>query len=71
VDDLNYIKINSSSLLVEPALTIRGGWKFVKIQTQLGLSRNLTNPGLMQEEVNLNVGLYITIATKYQKNNSY
>lgn len=28
----------SNSFLIEPAITLRGGWKYVKLQTQLGAS---------------------------------
>ena len=63
--ELDYIKDNKTSLLFEPALTIRGGWKYIKGQMQVGLSQNLTNPDFQQEEFNVNIGVYFTIASKY------
>ncbi|PCH67245.1 MAG: hypothetical protein COC01_06195 [Bacteroidetes bacterium] len=48
-------------LLIEPALTLRLGWKNVKIQGQYGLSFILNNPEFDHDGLNLNVGLYIGI----------
>jgi hypothetical protein len=31
------------SLIAEPALTVRGGWKYVKLQAQVGISQNITD----------------------------
>ncbi|MBL4655598.1 MAG: hypothetical protein JKY33_07235 [Bacteroidia bacterium] len=48
-------------LLIEPALTIRLGWKNVKIQGQFGVSIILNDPEFDYDEHNLNLGLYIGI----------
>lgn len=58
--ELAYLKNHKFSLLFEPALTIRGGWKHIKLQLQGGLSANLNNPDLAQEKVNISLGLYFT-----------
>lgn len=39
----NNIRNNKNSLLLEPAITARGGWKKLKIQLQLSKSYNLNN----------------------------
>ena len=64
--DLDYIKDHNSSFLFEPALTVRGGWKYIKFQMQLVLSKNLTTPELQQEKVNFNIGVYAVITDKYR-----
>ena len=66
-DEIEYINRNPFSLIIEPAFTLRVGWEYLKFQGQFGYSRNITNPELKQEELNLNVGLYITISDKYSK----
>ena len=65
--DLEYIENNRFSVLFEPAITLRGGWRYIKIQTQWGLSRNLNNPKLAQEILNGNIGIYVVITDKYKK----
>ncbi len=67
IDHITYIEKNRFSYLFEPALTFRAGWKFIKIQLQLGLSHNLNNPDLQQEILNANIGLYFSLSEKYQR----
>ncbi len=45
----------------EPTLTLRGGYKFVKLQTQLVLSTPMKNVAWHYNESVLNVGLYFSI----------
>lgn len=52
-----YLKDNRSNLLFEPALTIRGGLEFLKIEAQTGGSLNLTNKNFPQETSWLSIGL--------------
>ena len=66
LDNLEYIKNNKFSLLFEPSLTIRGGWKGVKVQLQYVLSENLNNKYLAQEVMNFNIGMFIDISPKKQ-----
>jgi hypothetical protein len=61
---------NKVSYLFEPAITLRGGWKYVKVQLQLSKSKNITHPNLRFEKTNLSLGLYFTIAKRYRKNKS-
>lgn len=53
----NYLKKNSSNFLVEPALTIRGGFEKLKLQLQYGYSLNLSNSDFRQDNSFLTVGL--------------
>ncbi|MCK5853333.1 hypothetical protein KAH27_09930 [bacterium] len=55
--DLDYIERNSFSLLFEPAATIRLGYKNVKLQYQIGMSFNITNPDFPQNELMMSLGL--------------
>lgn len=67
-DQIQYINRNPFSILIEPALTLRGGWEHIKFQLQLGYSENLSNPDLLQEDMNASFGIYFTISDKYRKN---
>jgi hypothetical protein len=53
----DYLSKNSSNFLVEPALTIRGGLKKIKLQLQYGLSFNVSNADFRQDKNQLTVGL--------------
>ncbi|HLV42216.1 MAG TPA: hypothetical protein VKY37_08055 [Brumimicrobium sp.] len=53
----DYLRRNSSHVLLEPALTIRGGFERIKLQAQYGYSFNLTNYNFRQEHVLLTVGV--------------
>ncbi|MBN2214109.1 MAG: hypothetical protein JW723_07685 [Bacteroidales bacterium] len=70
-DQIRCISKNPFSVLVEPAITLRGGWEHVKFQLQLGFSGNETNRDLLQEHINLNFGLYFIISDKYRNKKSY
>jgi len=62
---LDTIAKNRNSYLFEPALTMRVGWKYVKLQLQLLRSFNLNHPNLRFEKSSVSLGLYITIAKRY------
>jgi hypothetical protein len=59
--DLDYLVHHRFSALIEPAITVRLGYKYVKLQAQYVRSFNLNNPELAQEVYNFNLGLHITI----------
>lgn len=66
--DLNQLS-NKSHFFIEPALTVRGGWKYIKAQFQVSASTYLNNSGYsFGEEFHLSFGLYFTIANRYKKN---
>jgi hypothetical protein len=55
-------------LFVEPAITIRGGWKVVKLQFQFAYAAYLNNPNLdFYEKCHASVGLYVALGNKAKK----
>ena len=52
-----YLEDNSANFLLEPALTLRGGFERVKLQVQLLQSINLTHSNFKQDNTLLSVGL--------------
>lgn len=69
-DDLDLISENSKLFLFEPAITIRGGWKYVKAQLQYIVSANLSSEELTFDPYKFSVGIYISLAKKYRNNNN-
>ena len=53
----SYLDDNSSNFLIEPAITIRGGFEKLKLQMQYGYSANLTNSDFRQDKSFLTLGL--------------
>jgi hypothetical protein len=64
-NSLNSIS-DGSHLFLEPAITIRGGWKYVKLQLQASTASYANNPDLHFESYHLSIGLYIAIAGRYK-----
>lgn len=60
-DQVLYLKSNNSHFIAEPALTLRGGIKNVKVQVQLAGSYNLTVSDFLQETSLLSVGLNLNL----------
>lgn len=56
-DQTVYLTNNKSNIMFEPAITIRGGLKKVKLQIQLLKSINLSNQEFLQDEGLLSIGL--------------
>ncbi len=52
-----YLNKNSSSFLIEPALTVRGGLEKIKLQVQYGYRLNLSNSNFKQDKTFLTIGL--------------
>ena len=61
VDQINYLKENNTQMLIEPAITLRGGIDVVKLQVQLGTSLNLTDPDFRQGSNYITAGLHFTL----------
>ena len=59
-DQVAYLRRKSDNLLVEPALTLRMGYDFLKLQMQLGHSFNVNNPAFRQDKGHFTVGIGIT-----------
>ena len=65
LDDLEYIASNPFSILFEPALTVRLGYKNVKLQYQIGMSYNITNPDFPQENMMMSLGICLVLGKDY------
>ena len=57
INQPSYLEDNSSNFLIEPALTIRGGFEKLKLQLQYGYSVNLSNSDFRQDKTFFTVGL--------------
>src|SRR5690554_5428391 len=53
----DYLEENKTNLLIEPALTLRGGLENFKLQFQIGSSINLSNVNFRQDHVYATMGL--------------
>ena len=66
---LNDIGVKNHAF-IEPAITLRGGWKNVKFQVQGLISADLTNPVMyIGEGYHFSAGMYFTIANRYKTSN--
>jgi hypothetical protein len=68
VDESNTLKNISDEihLFLEPAITIRGGWKYVKLQLQASTASYFNNPDLPFESYHISIGLSVAIAGRYK-----
>lgn len=57
VNQIDYLNDNKSNFLIEPALTVRGGFEKIKLQLQYGYSYNFSNKDFKQDNSFLTVGL--------------
>jgi hypothetical protein len=77
--NINYNSVNSfesfmlhkidekGHVFIEPAITLRGGWKSVKFQVQCLISADMTNPEMfIGEEYHISGGVYFTIANRHK-----
>ena len=56
-DQVAYLRRKKTHLLVEPALTMRVGYDFLKLQMQWGHSFNVNNPSFRQDEGHFTWGI--------------
>lgn len=56
-DQVSYLTSNSSNFLLEPAITLRGGFERIKLQLQYGYSLNLSDASFRQDNSYLTLGL--------------
>lgn len=56
-NQVDYLNRNSSLFLIEPALTLRGGFEKIKLQFQTGYSVNVTNSSFRQDHFYVSIGL--------------
>jgi hypothetical protein len=64
LEELNLLKQNSSSWIIEPAFTFRAGFESVKVQVQVIFAGNISNPDLAFEKFRFNVGLHLYLGKK-------
>lgn len=65
-DKLNNIS-KKSYFFLEPAITFRGGWKYVKLQLQAAFTNGLNKGDLsFAEPEHISLGLYIAFAGRYK-----
>lgn len=63
--NINMLSMNRNAVLVEPSLTLRGGWKYVKLQVQVVSSYNLAHPDLAFEDGKISLGLSFLFAERF------
>ena len=56
-DQVVFLQLNDSYVMLEPAFTIRAGSEILKVQIQFGVTANLTNSELDQDEGHLTLGI--------------
>lgn len=66
-NELNTLS-DKSHYFIEPAITLRGGWKNIKVQFQAVYAGYLNNPRLyFGEETHVSFGIYIVLAKRYRQ----
>lgn len=65
--NLDTISMNPHSFLFEPALTLRTGYKYFKVQLQFQTSSNMDHPNLKLEHGNINLGIYLSLAPRFKQ----
>ena len=66
-DKLNTTAQTKNFLFFEPALTIRGGWKYLKVQLQGATASYLNNEHYHFDQYHISIGLNVAIAKRYLK----
>jgi hypothetical protein len=61
-DAVTYLQNNDSHVLIEPALTLRGGVEKIKLQLQVGYSWNVTKESFRQDDSFITFGLNFNFA---------
>lgn len=61
------ISLNKNSFLIEPGLTLRGGWKNIKLQLQFTYSKNLTHPNLRYNDKKAAIGISFAFAERFKR----
>ena len=65
--NIDMIRKNKNSFLNETALTTRLGWKKIKLQIQIQLSNNLSEPVLRFVDAVISFGVWFTITDRYSR----
>ncbi len=64
-NNIQYITSHPTTDFLDEAVTIRGGWKYIKLQGQYLVSEKLNNPALPVYDGNFNFGVYFSLAKWY------
>jgi hypothetical protein len=65
-DEVNFLS-DKSHYFIEPAITLRGGWTYIKFQFQLVYSGYLGHPDFyFYDDIHFSAGLYFTIAKRFK-----
>lgn len=68
-EELSQLENNRKHFLIEPAITVRAGWKSFKMQFQYIISTNLTHNDLaLFEPYKISFGISVSLSKKYIKN---
>lgn len=67
IAQLDYINDHPTSVYFEPGVTLRAGWKYAKLQFQYVWSVNLNNPQILRDNHNVSLGLFLSLAPRYQQ----
>lgn len=65
--ELNYPLYEKGYYVLEPALTLRGGYKYLKVQLQISHSENLTQHDFYQDKTHVSAMLYIDLQRSFFK----
>jgi hypothetical protein len=65
-DELNDIALHEDYFFIEPALTLRGGWKYIKIQFQAAYTGFINQPDVSFERTHVSFGIYVPIAKRFR-----
>jgi hypothetical protein len=66
IAQLSYLDNHSTVMFWEPGVTIRGGWKYVKVQFQYVWSVPFTDTQMNRDNHNASLGLFFTLAPRYR-----
>jgi hypothetical protein len=65
MSQLSYINANPNSIMAEPAITMRLGWKYVKLQLQATASYNLSN-SIPMVPLTVSGGVHVSLAPRFK-----
>ncbi|UPT65750.1 MAG: hypothetical protein M0D57_14660 [Sphingobacteriales bacterium JAD_PAG50586_3] len=66
IAQLDYLGNNSTVMFWEPGVTIRGGWKYIKLQFQYVWSVPFADTRMKRDSHNASLGLFFTLAPRYR-----
>lgn len=67
-DELYDLALQEDYFFLEPAITLRGGWKYIKIQFQAAYTGFINQPDVRFERTHVSLGIYVPIAKRLRNN---